>query len=394
MGLCLASSLVTRRTYVPYDQLVRYKWWYKEGYMSSTGACFDIGKATRQSLEEFEDRQKQFAKEHKIAFGSMDSLSNPDLLDQFDENCSEDGVAGNGSLMRLAAVPLFFFRDPIYAVKCSGHSGEITHGDEKAYDACRYYGALIVAALCGESREELLDERFYEKHLTWFDGKPLHADIMAVAQGSYQKEEGYAGGIRGKGYVVNALEAALWALWSDGGKFIIGVLKAVNLGDDTDTTAAIYGQLAGALYGFEQLPKKWAEQVYAKDFIKCLCKWIAYEGDQWWQRREARLNGAVQTPEPSSEKKEKLVSIPGHRRGSVSLEPCQTLEVPINPTTDELDEPESKYRRRRNTVGDAEALAQRVSHNQHAASNLPAIGEQEPQSPTSSERTNKSSCIK
>ena len=72
MALCLANSLVARRDYVPYDQLVRYKWWHREGYMSSTGKCFDIGAATKKSLAEFERRQKSFAEKHRIPPGQLD----------------------------------------------------------------------------------------------------------------------------------------------------------------------------------------------------------------------------------------------------------------------------------------------------------------------------------
>ncbi|CAF1021869.1 unnamed protein product [Adineta steineri] len=81
----------------------------------------------------------------------------------------------------------------------------------------------------------------------------------------------------GKEYIVNALVAALWAFWSEN-NFENGALVAVNLGDDTDTTAAIYGQLPSAYYGYHQLPKKWMQQVYAGEFMKKQSKWIAYEG--------------------------------------------------------------------------------------------------------------------
>ncbi|CAM4949686.1 unnamed protein product [Rotaria socialis] len=279
MALCLAASLVCRRDFVPYDQLVRYKWWYRDGYMSSTGQCFDIGAATSQSLREFERRQKLFANEHSIASTELDSLSDQALLKEFKVNCSEDGAAGNGALMRLAPVPLFFYRDPIKAVEYSGISGIITHGDQKASDACRYYGALIVAALLGETKAQLLDNDFYSKHKHWFGSKSLTQEVLNVAQGSYKKPGGYREGIRGKGYIVSALEAALWAFCYDDNSFEKGVLDAVNLGDDTDTTAAIYGQLAGAHYGYERLPERWKKQVYASNFIKCLCKWIVYEGE-------------------------------------------------------------------------------------------------------------------
>jgi len=289
MALCLANSLVVRRDYDPYDQLVRYKWWYRDGYMSSTGKCFDIGAATRQSLMEFERRQKELAKKYKISPEELDFLADAERLKGFDVNCSEEGVAGNGALMRLAPVPLFFYRYPSNAVKYSGDSGEITHGDPKAIDACRYYGALIVAAVNGATKTELLDVNFYDEHKGWFDNKPLHQDIEKIARGSYKKKGGYDKGIRGKGYVVDALEAALWAFWSDEDSFKTGVLAAINLGDDTDTTAAIYGQLAGAHYGYKKIPEAWVDQVYAKDFIACLSKWLVYEGKRWSPKQQAAL---------------------------------------------------------------------------------------------------------
>ncbi|CAF0976851.1 unnamed protein product [Rotaria sp. Silwood1] len=281
MALCLATSLIARRGFVAYDQLVRYKWWHQYGYMSSTGKCFDIGAATKQSIIQFEKNQKEFAKKTSIPIDYMDFLSDPDCLHKFNINCSEDGVAGNGALMRLAPVPLFFYRNPKKAVEYAGISGKITHGDDKAYDACRFYAALIIGALKNISKDDLLKETFYTDHKTWFGEKDLHPDIRKIADGSYRKKRGYDDGIRGKGYIVSALEAALWAFWSDENSFEKGVLKAVNLGDDTDTTAAIYGQLAGAYYGYKALPEEWIKHIYGRKFIKCLSKWIIYEGENW-----------------------------------------------------------------------------------------------------------------
>ncbi|CAF4645981.1 unnamed protein product, partial [Rotaria sp. Silwood2] len=280
MTICLANSLIARRRFVPYDQLVRYKWWFRHGYMSSTGTCFDIGKSTQTALCEFENRQKEFAQKHGIPLDEIDLLSDKQLLEKFPVYCSLDGAAGNGVLMRLAPVPLFFYQNPQAAVNLSGISGRITHGDKKAYDACRYYGALIVATMHNTDKDQLLSEEFYLcKIKKWFTNDPLEPEIENVAKGSFKKEKGYAAGIRGIGYVVNSLEAALWAFWSTQ-SFEEGVLAAVNLGDDTDTTAAIYGQLAGAYYGYDKLPQGWINSVYSKRFIECLCKWIAYEGNQ------------------------------------------------------------------------------------------------------------------
>ncbi|CAF1472707.1 unnamed protein product, partial [Rotaria magnacalcarata] len=247
--------------------------------------------ATSNSLREFERRQNIFAKEFSIPIADMDQLSNDELVQKFDIYCSEDGVAGNGALMRLAPVPLFFYRYPPVAVEYSGVSGQITHGDRKAYDACRYYGALIVAALHGYAKEQLLDDEFYSKHTEWFRNNQLHPDIESIANGSYKKD-GYNAGIRGKGYIVAALEAALWAFWSDDNSFEKGALAAVNLGDDTDTTAAIYGQLAGAHYGYRKLPERWLQHAYAKTFMGKLSKWIAYEGESWQKPIEHTVSQA------------------------------------------------------------------------------------------------------
>ncbi|CAF3731500.1 unnamed protein product, partial [Adineta steineri] len=224
MALCLANSLVARKDFIPYDQLVRYKWWFRHGYMSSTGTCFDIGAATKRSLIEFEHRQQAFMKKTNIPKDKIDFVLSPDLLKKFNVDCSESDAAGNGALMRLAPVPLFFYRYPEYAVEFSGVSGRTTHGDQIAYDACRYYGALIVAALQGSSFEDLLDKNFYENHLPWFNNKPLHKEIIKVARGSYKKHGGYKEGIRGKGYIVQSLEAALWAFWSNKDSFEKGAL--------------------------------------------------------------------------------------------------------------------------------------------------------------------------
>ncbi|CAF2673344.1 unnamed protein product [Rotaria sp. Silwood2] len=280
MALCLASSLITQKYFNPYDQMVRYKWWYKHGYLSSNGRCFDIGNATRDALEEFNNRQNQL-KNHLNSHSEsqVDELSF-DIIQQvgFDVNCSGPGVAGNGALMRLAPVPLFFYRTPSLAVELSGESARLTHGDDVAVDACRYYAALIIAAIYGEHKENLLSDQFYHYYREWFGSRELHSKILRVASGSFKKPGGYEDGIRSKAYIVKTLEAALWAFWSSD-SFEEGALNAVNLGDDTDTVAAIYGQLAGAYYGYENIPETWRYKLYANKLIKCMATWLQVLGE-------------------------------------------------------------------------------------------------------------------
>ncbi|CAF1005426.1 unnamed protein product [Adineta ricciae] len=292
MALCLAISLITRHDFVPYDQLVRYKWWYQKGYMSSTGHCFDIGAGTRESLQVFYNRQRKLAGKSRTTVDKLDYLSDAHYLRNFNVYCSEDGAAGNGALMRLAPVPLFFRKSSAHAIEYSGISGQITHGDIKAYDACRYYAALICAALNGCTKEQILANDFYKTQQSFHDKQLCH-EIRNVAEGSYKKPGGYTDGIRGKGYIVDSLEAALWAFWSDDDSFKKGVLAAINLGDDTDTTAAIYGQLAGAYYGYKALPQEWINRLYAREFLLNISGWLEREGGKW---EPASSSSALRSP--------------------------------------------------------------------------------------------------
>ena len=283
MALCLASSLITSHGFDPYNQMVMYKWWYKKGFLSSTGTCFDIGNATAHALTEFISRQtklKEYFRTHDDSVIDHLNYEKVKAVPGFDPICGDQNHAGNGPLMRLAPVPLFYFRQPKDAVRYAGLSAALTHGDPRAIDACRYYAALIVAAIRGEAKKDILDERFYEKHQIWFDSKPLHADVLHVATGSFKRKANYEQGIRGKNFIVNTLEAALWAFYNDNDSFEKGACDAVNLGDDTDTTAAVYGQLAGAYYGMSKLPPRWQEKLYAMNFIIRVSRWIYFEGER------------------------------------------------------------------------------------------------------------------
>ena len=286
MALCLACSLIACGEFSLYDQLVRYKWWFLNGYMSSTGECFDIGGATRTAIETFQRRQKRLADELNVQINELDYYHENQLGKSINLQCGESDAAGNGSVMRLAPVPLFFHRDPKSGVKFSGLSSRATHGSKLAYDACRFYGALILGTLKNLKKKELLDENFIKNHKDWFGNEPLDDIIKEIAEGSYKKKQpGKKDGIRGKGYVVFSIEAALWAFYNDEDSFKKGVLLAVNLGDDADTTAAIYGQLAGAYYSVENIPKKWVENVYASTFIMRISDWIAERGSQWYDQQ-------------------------------------------------------------------------------------------------------------
>lgn len=233
MALCLAESLVYCRGFDPADQMRRYVSWWQHGHLSSTGRCFDIGNATRAALSRFLEMSDPFS-------GSTDPHT-----------------AGNGSLMRLAPVALAYAGEPELGSDYAAQSSRTTHAAEAAVDACRYFAALLTGTLGGLEKAHFLAADFWQ-------GGPLHADIAAVASGSFKHREPPE--IQGSGYVVRSLEAALWAFYSTD-DFAAGALRAVNLGDDADTTGAVYGQLAGAYYGVQGIPERWREALVMKETI-------------------------------------------------------------------------------------------------------------------------------
>jgi ADP-ribosyl-[dinitrogen reductase] hydrolase len=239
MALCLAESLIETGRFDPIDQLERYICWADHAHLSSNGTVFDIGNTVRKALANFRTSRSPHS-------GPCDEYS-----------------AGNGSLMRLAAIPLFFSNLPETAIEKSGESSRTTHGAPSAIDACRYMGALMVGALNGASKQELLSDRFSPIPGYW-DDNPLLPQIAEIAAGSFKHREPPV--IAGSGYVVKSLEAALWA-FHNGNDFRDGCLLAVNLGGDADTTGAIYGQLAGAFYGESAIPLAWREKLAHRELI-------------------------------------------------------------------------------------------------------------------------------
>jgi ADP-ribosylglycohydrolase len=239
MALCLAESLVESQGFDVGDQMRRYVRWWREGYLSSTSACFDIGNTVRDALSRFQETSEPLA-------GSTHPMS-----------------AGNGSLMRLAPVPMAFALAPEKAIELSGESSKTTHGAITAVDACRYSAGLLVGALAGASKEKLLSPHYCPIDDYW-ESKPLCPELDEVASGSFKRKS--PPDIRGTGYVVESLEAALWAFYHSN-SFKEAVLLAANLGNDADTTAAITGQFAGAYWGFSEIPKTWRERIALRNLI-------------------------------------------------------------------------------------------------------------------------------
>jgi ADP-ribosylglycohydrolase len=230
MALCLAESLIERQGFDAVDQLDRYVRWWQYGHLSSTGLCFDIGITTSAALEKFQ------------ATGQPSGISDAD-------------AAGNGSIMRLAPVPMFYSKSMDDAVEFAAQSSATTHAADEPVSACRYLASVIVRALWGSSKEDVLAPP---------TGDDLSDAIKRVAYGTFRIFNPPQ--IRGSGYVVESLEAALWA-FHNSDNFADGLSRAVNLGEDSDTTGAVYGQIAGAFYGAHTIPRQWLNSLAHRDLI-------------------------------------------------------------------------------------------------------------------------------
>ena len=236
MALCLADSLVECRGLDPADLMERFRRWRDEGYNSVNGRCFDIGIATRAAIDRY--------------------VSTGDPL----AGATAANSAGNGCIMRLAPVPIFYATDVVAAEAAAVLQSRTTHGATECLDSCRLMTRVLVALLNGQPWQQAID----------VDPAPFSAArVKAIAGGSWREKERAA--IKSSGYVIDTLEAALWAVHTTQ-DFAGAVLLAVNLGGDADTVGAVTGQLAGARYGASGIPAAWCRTLAWHDRIVALAQ--------------------------------------------------------------------------------------------------------------------------
>lgn len=226
MALALAESLVATGEFDAEDLMQRFVRWWRDGEYSVTGRCFDIGITTSRALARFGGDGNPYA-------GSRDP-----------------GAAGNGSLMRLAPVAIWGVgRDGIDMRDVARRQSETTHATPACLDACEAAALLLRALIDGGSFEVAL------ANARIVDAVDPIATTLAGDWRSKARAE-----IGSSGYVAHSLEAALWCV-ARTDDFRSAVLLAANLGDDADTTAAITGQIAGALYGANGIPADWLDKL-------------------------------------------------------------------------------------------------------------------------------------
>lgn len=254
MALCLLESLTEG---VNYDDMMSrfYRWAYK-GYMTAHGKVFDMGIATQQALGRF-------------------ARGTPAL------QCGGAGEYdnGNGSLMRILPVALYLHRTagPGFPGKAEAYevihsASAVTHAHPISLIACGLYCAAANDLLCG--RPDVWEgigtaKAFYRAQpdlAPFLDAfRRVEPDLLPALP----REE-----VKSGGFVLHTLEAALWCLERTGG-FRACLLEAVNLGEDTDTTGAVAGGLAGLRYGLDALPGEWLAVLAKREDIEALCRAFA-----------------------------------------------------------------------------------------------------------------------
>jgi ADP-ribosylglycohydrolase len=253
MALALADSIATAGWDLN-DQADRYVQWWKTGKYSVNGRCFDIGITTSGALSNY------VAEKNALTSGDR-----------------SDDASGNGSIMRLAPVPIRFA--DLYPTKgdelsrLAEESSLPTHASDQCVSACRYLATVLAALIHGQDRNEVLSPEW--KPLKQLNAiKPLNPLIQQIAQGSFRQKQPPA--IKGSGWVVKSLEASLWA-FHNADSFEEAVLRAVNLGDDADTTGAICGQLAGAYWGESGISESFRAGLARMDMLEAALAGIVGE---------------------------------------------------------------------------------------------------------------------
>ena len=235
------------------DIMVKFGEWYYDDEYTPTGEMFDVGNTCSYAIDNY------FAYHKPI------------------EKCGLTGERsnGNGSLMRIHPFVMYATASFLKGneegywlwMECIKRASALTHAHDRSIMGCYIYGYCLSFLLKEATRESLIAGiKFAGENLDYL---PEFEHYKRIFDSNFEKLT--IDDIKSTGYVVDTLEAALWcALTTD--NYRDCVLKAVNLGDDTDTVAAVAGGLAGALYGYDAIPKEWLDTLKRRDYIEEMCE--------------------------------------------------------------------------------------------------------------------------
>ncbi|RYD71075.1 MAG: ADP-ribosylglycohydrolase family protein [Verrucomicrobiaceae bacterium] len=245
--LCSTESLVESGGFDGRDMGERFVRWEAQAYWTPHGRVFDIGIATSQALSRIANGVPA------EAAGGADEFSN-----------------GNGSLMRILPVALWFATSPTATLLDAVHrASSLTHRHPRSQMACGLYALLVRELLLGQPPEAALQRALFN-FAAAYDEPPYlaerpHFQQLEVGHLSELPESAVAS----SGYVMHTLTASIWCLFTSS-SFEETVLRAVNLGSDTDTTGCVAGGLAGLLYGVSSIPAEWLGLLARRNEVKGL----------------------------------------------------------------------------------------------------------------------------
>jgi ADP-ribosylglycohydrolase len=250
LTFCLAEALTQKFDLNIIGQ--NFVKWYFENYWTPRGNVFDIGLATRQAITRLSKGERA------------------DLAGGFDISSN-----GNGSLMRILPLVFYIKDKPINErYEITKQVSSITHGHVRSVIACFYYLEFARQIILGIDKFEIYENLKSEitTHLNSLSIIPTEILLFdrLLNQNIYELSENE---IYSSGYVLHTLEASIWSILTTS-SYKNATLKAVNLGEDTDTTGAVTGGLAGLLYGFDNIPYTWTEQIARKEDIENLIERI------------------------------------------------------------------------------------------------------------------------
>ncbi len=247
MSLCALASLAEGQ--INYDEIMQnFGKWYYSGEFTPLGEMFDVGNTCSFAIHNY----------HRANCSYKD--------------CGLDDVQsnGNGSLMRIhpfvlyahyKMMPLKDWEPMIF------ESSALTHAHERSKLGCGIYAYILMHLLSDPSIGAV--ETALRRAALHYQDKVEYTHYTRLFASDFAKLD--ASAIRSSGYVVDTLEAAVWCLLTTD-NYKDCVLKAVNLGSDTDTVAAIAGGLAGALYGYNAIPQEWLNTLIKRDYIEAMCE--------------------------------------------------------------------------------------------------------------------------
>ena len=252
MSLAALDSLATGK--VDWDEIMQnFGRWLSEDAYTPTGECFDAGRTCVSAILNYFKNKMPYNK-----CGESDERSN-----------------GNGSLMRIDPFVLYASMTMLNGnsedywswMGFIKQASSLTHAHDRSVMGCIIYGYILTFLMREQSRESLIKGiEFAGKVLDYLPEFEHYKRIFEPDFDKLPTDE-----IKSSGYVVDALEAALWCLLTTD-NYKDCVLKAVNLGEDTDTVAAVAGGLAGALYGYDTIPEEWRNTLIKREYIEEMCE--------------------------------------------------------------------------------------------------------------------------